>query len=219
MSGNLNWQGRVAPIHTLNQPLLLPYFLAGTRSVLGKSEPALHLSFSLFTLLAAFCFFRMVEDVSLSRAGPLTVLFVLGPHLLPGQNLMTDVPMMALGLAAMRAHWSAATRPVVGGIAAAAAMLTKYTSLVLGFVFVLDGILGKRRAPIVSAAIAAAVLVLWSLFNYVDYGGIHLLERPAAGSLGLLRPDRVAAWLICLGAVAPCSLPASLFSGGPERDS
>jgi 4-amino-4-deoxy-L-arabinose transferase-like glycosyltransferase len=78
--------------------------------VLGKSEPALHLSFSLFTLLAAFCFFRMVEDVSPSRAGPLTVLFVLGPHLLPGQNLMTDVPMMALWLAAMRAHLSAARR-------------------------------------------------------------------------------------------------------------
>ena len=206
MSGTVHWGDHPEPVHAQNQPLLIPYFLAIASATLGESEVMLHLAHSAFSLMAAVLFYLMARGIAPENAVLLTTLFVLGPHFVPSQNLMTDVPMTAFWLGALYAHWARPSRPILGGLWTGAALLTKYTSLVLGFVLVLHGILCRNRAAILSVSVAAGMLVTWCVFNYFDYGGIHILQRPVLGVARPPLPNRAVAWLICLGAISPFSV-------------
>ena len=224
MSGEVFWRDHPRPAREENAPPLVPYFFAVSGWLSGDSdgtagEVKRHLAYSLFTLLGTLLFYHLARGVSEQRALFLTALFVLGPHFVPGQNLMADVPATVFWLGALAAHWSPRSRPVLGGLSAVAALLAKYSSLGLGAVFLLDAAVRRRRAALVSALVMAGGLAAWCGFNYLEYGGIHMFDRAAS------QPGRppwfltVLAWLICLGAVSPFSLLALPLLGrsGPGR--
>jgi hypothetical protein len=58
-----------------------------------------------------------------------------------------------------------------------------------------------------------AALAAWSLFNFVDYGGVHIAARDASYSNGwLLQLQEAVAWTVALGGLTPLGLIAAIQS-------
>ena len=137
MSGMLNWGGVNEPIYDTNQPHLYFYLLAGWASVFGYSEIALHALQSLFALACVVLFHRQALRFCPGVAVWLTALLVLGPAFVVEQNLMVDVPLLALWLLFFellllhRDSPAQTRRYVLAGLVCGAAVLTKYSSLTL----------------------------------------------------------------------------------------
>ena len=98
MSALLNWHNTAEPIAEINQPHLFFYLQALVTIVFGRSELAQHLLVTGVTSVAVVLFYRLAVLVAPGRPLLLTALFALGPAFLPGQNLMVDVPLVALWL-------------------------------------------------------------------------------------------------------------------------
>lgn len=220
MQGIVHWGAHAEPIHHLNQPHLFFYMLALVRVLFGPSLAWAQGLVSLFTALGIASFYRLWRDVVGTRGsvtGP--ALLFLGPAFIPGQNIMTDAPLLALFCAFAASLVHARGANVARGLwlaalFAALACLVKYTSLVLLPVLALDVFLRGPQARKHAAVLALPVLalVLWSLFNLADYGGVHLLERPiATAQFSALEAfgitlGRGALWVVALGALVPFSL-------------
>ena len=211
MSAGLSWTKAREPIHAVNQPHLFFYFLAATMDLAGDSDVAFHLVESCFTVAALLFFHALARRFAPRDALLLTSLFVLGPAVLPGQNVMCDLPMLAFWLAFL---WALLTPrrgfhlayPLLAATAAAAACLIKYTSLILLPVLAFDLWWRGEWRRLWVLLIPTAVLGLWSLCNYLDYGGIHLLGRESNAKHPEALFGRLVVFFICLGAVTPFSV-------------
>lgn len=210
MSATLSLSGAMWPASSINQPPLLLYGFGAVMAIFGESEVAFHLFVSLFSGLAILFFHDLGRRLCPRSALPLTVAFALGPAFLPGQNLMMDVPLVAFWLAffrlLIRGPGTETPRYAAAAAVAGAACLVKYTSVVLLPLLLVPVIARRewRRAGVV--LIPIGILAAWSIFNLLDYGGVHLLERGAyvGEHSGLV--ERSEAWLKCLGGVAPFSI-------------
>jgi 4-amino-4-deoxy-L-arabinose transferase-like glycosyltransferase len=228
MSGTVNWKDTAEPIHVLNQPPLLFYVYAAAMAVFGESLLALHGLMALCALAAIVFFYALACRLAAKRPLFLTALLALGPVFVPSQNLMTDVPMLALWLAALlplfpdarrlrsagdppNAHeWPSVGKPVTSYLLSALfislACLVKYTSLVLIPLLFLAILLDRRRRALWTVLVPLAALAAWSAWNLAEFGGVHLLGRPTPGLSVRTLLHRAAAWVIGLGAVSPFSV-------------
>jgi hypothetical protein len=215
LSTTLSLSGEILPVSSINQPPLLPYGFSAVLAIFGESEVALHVFLSVFTALAIFLFHDLGRRLCPRSALALTVAFALGPAFLPGQNLMTDVPQVAAWLAfswlLIRPPEGRAPRYAAAAAVAGAACLVKYTSVVLVPLLLVPVVARRewRRAGVV--LIPIGVLAAWSIWNLLDYGGIHLLERAAHVGEHSGLAERGEAWLACLGGVAPFSIAVVPF--------
>jgi hypothetical protein len=213
MSGLVNWGDTAAAIHAVNQPHLLFYLMAAVMKVApAHLELALHVVWWLFSGLTIALFHRLARELDLPRPLTWTAIFCLGPAFIPSQNLMVDVPLVGLWLAFFYTliafdGWGSL---LAAAVLVATACLVKYPSLIL--VPILGLVIARSRRPraLTLLLIPFGALAAWSLFNWWDYGGIHILERPiATGAVpGLLRRlgvigARAGLWLVALGAVSP----------------
>ena len=220
MSQLLNWGDSATPIHKQNMPHLLLYLMAAVmKAAPGHFELALHVVWALFSGLAIATFHALARAVEAPRPLLWTAIFCLGPGFIPSQNLMLDVPLLAVWMA----FFCALAQEDGGGLMAAAvlaavACLIKYPSLVL--LPILSLAIVRRRGAgrgglgeLSLLLIPLGALAGWSLFNWFDYGGIHILERPIAtgAALGLGRRlaglvSRGMLWVVALGAITPFSV-------------
>ncbi len=220
MRARVFWASAPAPAHELNQPHLFFYLLAGLLTASASIE-ALHLAMGAFTAAALYGTYRLVractdrDDLGLFAAAALG----LGPALAPSQNLMTDVPLLALfvlSFAVLSTEPTSARRLVAAGSAIAAACLVKYTGLALLPIFAW-WLWRHPRRPLWALGIPLAVLAAWSAFNVWDYGDVHLLGRrialaedaPSAPAAVGLAFGRSALFVLTLGAMAPFTLAFS----------
>jgi hypothetical protein len=223
MSHLLNWGDSATPILEQNQPHLLFYLMAlGLKLAPAHWEAALHLLWALFSGAAIWLWYALARELSAPSPLLWTALLCLGPAFLPAQNLMVDVPLLALWLAFFlllaRAEKAPPTasfhlgRLALAGLVLGAACLVKYTSLVLVPIFALAVLWRAGRRGLWLVLVPLAVLAAWSVLNWMDYGGVHLLSRRTAAAGGGawreigVRSVRGALWLIALGAVTPVSL-------------
>lgn len=211
MSGPLNWDGIDEPIWRTNQPHLWFYLMAGWGSLFGWSEPAMHALTALAALAATLLMRRLAQAVAPAHADWLAALFLAGPAVAAGGNVMVDVPLVAcwLALGVALCAWPADGRQHrrFGAAAAAlsAALLVKYSSLCLLPVLWAALVWERRWRQLWAGLVPLAVLAAWSAFNWWDYGGIHLIGRTTAGSgegLGRL----AVGWTMVLGAITPAGL-------------
>ncbi len=214
MSGTLNWAGIDEPIHRANQPHLYFYLLAGWGVLFGFAEIPLHLMQALFALAAILLFHRLATRIAPPHALALTALLALGPAFLVGQNLMVDVPLLALWLAFFLCltdvDAASQTRRFLGAAAfCAAACLVKYSSLVLLVVLAAGIVLEGRWRQAWALLVPVGVLAAWSAFNIADYGSIHLFDRPADHDRVSRLYDVAMAWLATLGGVLPLGVLAA----------
>ncbi|HEX6941812.1 MAG TPA: glycosyltransferase family 39 protein, partial [Gemmatimonadaceae bacterium] len=215
LSQRMNWADTIEPIFNINQPLLVPYAFATVMLASGSSELALHVFMVIPTMLAIVFFHRLASIAAPCRATWLTGIFALGPAFLPGQNLMTDVPVIACWLIAfallLRPGEQRGAKGLLGaGGAIGAAVVTKYVSIVLLPIFAAV-VLRRGRSLWVYIAMPIAVLVAWSLFNIADAGAIHLFGRPRPSLSWVGYRDRLIEVVAGLGALSPFVL--SLLPG------
>ena len=209
LSQTINWHNTQEPIFTINQPPFLSYFLALILVVGGGSELVLHLAWSIFSLAAIVAFYLLAEPSSRPTAMFLTGLFVLSPGFMPGQNLMFDIPLMAVWLLFFLALLSARSDPggrkyFLAACCMTIALLIKYSSLVLPCVFIITVLYRRDWKALAYLALPFGALALWSISNYFDYGAIHILGRtinPGAPVFALMK--RFIAITAGLGLVSP----------------
>jgi hypothetical protein len=210
MSGEMFWgDTHSEPIHHTNQPHLTYYMYAAVMALFGPSELLLHCVIAAFSLLAILFFYQLAESTGTAYAPALTTMFCMSPVFLVSQNLMTDVPLIALWLLFFRlilCDQTTATRLSLAALTVGIACLVKYTALVLLPLLFITIVLRRRYQLLWVLGIPVIVLVGWSIFNYLDYGGIHILSRNAAPWDKGPIADRVISWIICCGAVMPFSI-------------
>lgn len=222
MSGPLNWGRDVEPIHHTNQPHLYFYLMAAWGWLFGWSEIAMHALMAIFTGWAILAFHRLAAWLRPDAALAASALFALGPAFVVLQNTMVDVPLVAVWIAfhgALLNPESPARRRY--GVAAgwcAIALLIKYSSLILLPALVLYALLERRPRQAAWVLLPLAVLGLWSLFNLLDYGSVHIAGRKGTPHSAADAEQMAANWMVMLGAMAtftPWALGAWLQRGQP----
>jgi hypothetical protein len=214
-----------APAWRIHHPPLLPFFLAAVSWLDGgrQREVPLHLGMSLFTVLTAWSMFSLAERF---RAPPAfaSLAVVLSPIVLPGANVMTDLPALALGVTAVLLHVRGVDQQssfhlVLGGLVAGLAFLTKYNAAALVPVLGLYSILQRRWRTLLALLIPLAVAALWCLHNLAVYGRLHVLSH--VGDPHHPVGQSVVAGLVIIGAavfwiplVARRDLFSALAAGG-----
>lgn len=220
MSGPLNWEGIDEPIWRTNQPHLWFYVMAGWGRLFGWSEPAMHALTALAALASALLMRRLGQAVAPAQADWLAALFLAGPAVAVGGNVMVDVPLvgcwlaMGVALCAWPGEGRQHLRFGAAAAALAAALLIKYSSLCLLPVLWIALLWERRWRQLWAGLMPLAVLAAWSAFNWWDYGGIHLIGRATAGS-GESAVRFAAGWTMVLGAITPAGLvwAAALLPG------
>jgi 4-amino-4-deoxy-L-arabinose transferase-like glycosyltransferase len=212
MAGTVHWGPTAEPVSAINQPHLFFYLLAGVMAAVGEREWAFHALEAAFSLGAIVFFYLLARRWTPAHALYLTALLALGPAFVPSQNVMVDVPILCLWLACfwalLRAFDSA--RPTrydaTAGVTAGLACLIKYTSLVLLPILTLAVAFRQRWRLAWVLALPLGALAAWSLFNYLDYGHVHLLTRDQGSRPSGIFVTRCLEWLICVGGVTPFSV-------------
>jgi hypothetical protein len=219
MMGAVNWGESAEPIHHVSQPHLLFYLMAAVMKLApAHVELAMHVVWVAMSIATVLVFYGLARALDVRRAAGWTAAFCLGPAFVASQNLMVDVPLVGLWLASFwllaRAEGQRAGARLAGAAAVVgAACLVKYTSLALLPVLGLAIWWRGERRRLAVLLVPVAMLAAWSLFNWLDFGGVHLFERPVttAKAPGLLSTvaliaGRAGLWLIALGAVVPATL-------------
>lgn len=212
MSGMLNWGDFNEPIHRTNQPHLYFYLMAAWAGLFGWSEHSMHALQSLFVGGALCGLYRLAHQFISDRAVLATAMVALSPAFVIGQNSMVDLPLLCLWVWFFSALVEfRRTKSIVviwlAAILCALAMLIKYNSVVLYPIMCLVVWLVHGRSGWAALVLPVLSLAAWSSFNLLDYGGIHIRDRPTPGSLssGAI-VEQALNWILVLGAIAPTSL-------------
>ena len=127
----LDWDEGPHPAYQNYHPPLKYYYHALWLIVFPRSEWSLHVSYVPFVALTVVSLMWLAKRFA---CPPLAVamLWMLGPGYLPGQNVMLDVPVMALGLTATALFVRAVdhdrlAHAVWAGALLGTALLTKYS--------------------------------------------------------------------------------------------
>jgi hypothetical protein len=212
------------PANEVLAPPVLPYWWAAGMKLLGP-RPFLWKAWLLpFSLLLTFSLHALCRRFTRGIELPLVTLLVLSPGILPGLNLMLDVPALALGLAALAVFCRSCERGSIllvlaAGLITGVAMQTKYTAFVVPAVLVTHGVLVQRwRLGVLAAGLAILLFTGWECFIARTYGTSHfvlaLKERyePIWTRAVLLVP-----LIGILGSIAPAGLVLNLAALGYSR--
>ena len=167
------------PAIELLNPLGLPYWLAGAFALGGESELVAKLSLFPFLLLFAFAVRGLLRRFVGVHEAALTWAIGLSPAVLPGINLMLDLPSLALVLAALNLFCSACdsgspARAALAGAITGVAMQTKYSALVGPGVMLAYGFVHGRVAfALLAGVVATAVFGVVEGAVLARYGRSH----------------------------------------------
>jgi len=183
MSGLINWGDVPTPMYKHNQPPLLFYVISMTAYFFGFNEISLHLLLSIFTFLSLLFFQKIISLFYSKYSLTLFLLFAFSPALIVNQNIMTDVPLLSFILISFYYLIKATTTNkwkyyIIAALFIAFGILTKYTIIPLFLVFFIVIWLKKDYTKLSVILIPIGALFLWSIWNYLEYGSIHLLDRP-----------------------------------------
>jgi len=211
MSGMLSWGDDFQPIYHTNQPHLYFYLMAFWGSQFGWTETSMHLLMSFFTFWAVYAFYRIANFSSPDSAIIPTALFALSPAFVVGQNSMVDIPLIAVWIgfywALLNPKMNERNRYLIAAVLCSAALLIKYTSLILLPALVFHMLFRKQYKQLVWGLLPIFVLAIWSAFNFYDYGGFHILERNI-GNRTSSYSELAVSWLGTLGAITPFAILA-----------
>jgi hypothetical protein len=218
--GMMVWDKPEPAIHRL-APAVLPYYWGLAIHLLGESPVLWKLWLLPWVTVLAIALRMLLARFAPRWQDPLLVLLVFSPVLLPGLNLMLDIPALALSLAAVALFASACDKDrrlwaVAAGLTAGLAIETKYTGLVgppllLGYGIVFR----KNRLAAYAIACASLVFVGWEAALACRYGESHFVYQLLHGSNGYVSfLDLCGALCPILGAVAPGLLLLGMLAAG-----
>lgn len=203
MSGLINWGNSPEPMYEHNQPPLFFYLICIIQQFFGNSEIALHLLLSIFTFLALFYFYKITKFLDVKSPLIILTIFAFCPAFVVNQNLMTDIPILALTLGIMYylfkgQKWGSLKFYLVSTILLSAGLLIKYSLLPLFFVVLITILATKRYKKAIVLIVPLITLLLWSLWNFLEFGSLHILTRPKSG----FEINKIAAFGGTLGAIS-----------------
>lgn len=207
LSGSINWNGLSEPIHHFNQPPLFFYLIAIFGESFSYNEFPLHFLLSIFTGLVIYFSYKLSKIFTPSHPLVTTALITLNPALILNQNLMVDIPLLAciLGFTyylQSQKTWQAALILSIG-------LLIKYTVLPLLIVLFVFSIKDKNLGKIILSFIPVLVLSVWSIWNYSEYGSLHLAGRPV--DFNWIKPfKQLISFIITLGSLSLFVWPIAL---------
>jgi hypothetical protein len=182
------WYDEPMPANEVLAPPVLPYWWALSQIIVGDLPWAWKAALFPWSLLLIFSLYGLFHRLCLGLEEKFTWATVLSATLLPSLNLMLDVPALALSLAAINYYLRAADRnsmflAAFAGLAAGAAVQTKYTGLLAPGVIFLYALLYRRWSCWLAASlIAAQVFVTWELLTALLYGSSHFLTALGNGT-------------------------------------
>lgn len=208
LSGYINWDNNAEVMHSFNQPVLFFYLIAIVGSVFSFEEVPMHLLVSVFSFLALL-YFNKCQKALYPNSGyiPL-ILFALCPAFIVNQNVMTDVPLVALMLgflyhlivASTQNQWANYTK---AALFLSACLMIKYTVLPLFIVFCIALLLRRHFKQAVTLFIPIGILLLWSWWNMVEFDGVHLLNRSTNTLTAKSFGNGLLAFFGCMAAILP----------------
>lgn len=206
MSACINWGDDIQDMYCSSQPALYFYLLAITGSISNWSLTALHLMQSLFTLIALYFFYATARTLAPRHAIWLTLILGTNAAFLVNQNLMVDMPILAMGM--MVLYFSLKPEPGPGAYASAnlaigLGFLMKYTSIAFAPVIALSILLRKKWWMVLWAAIPGILFLLWSGLNYSEYRRIHLINRVPEPFDAEMLWQKVLAFVMVMGSITP----------------
>ena len=218
------WYYAPQPAMEVLAPPVFPYTWAAARVLCGERPWAWKWAMLPWCLLLAWAVYALLRRFAPGMEGPLTVMTMLSPAILPSINLMLDVPALALSLTAVYLFLIACDRDSIGqavwaGLFAGLAMETKYTGVVAPAVMLLAAATAGRWRLWPAAAVAAAqVFLSWEWLMALLYGRSHFLTslRSASGSL-LGKGALVAIFFSYLGGLAPFLVVLGMAALGMRR--
>ncbi|HEB52747.1 MAG TPA: hypothetical protein ENI87_05790 [bacterium] len=170
------WTIMVAPVHS--------YYWAPAIAWFGDSVIAWHLWFLPVQWLFCFGLLHLLRRWLRRGVAPVAVAIALGPAVLPGLNLMLEVPMLSLGLASLglllRSFDRRAIAPALfAGVLFGLALQTKYSALAFFGPWLLwTGLRGRWREGLVGlTAAAATALGIEGLLSWSHGGGSFFLQQ------------------------------------------
>jgi hypothetical protein len=223
---SLFWNDVPSPAIEVLAPPLFSYYWSIAIRLFGENPLLWKLWLLPLSLLLVFSLAALFRRFATGQELLLTCLTILSPVFLPGFNLMLEVPVAALALAALalflRAHdrdsyaWGA-----LAGFVAGLAMQTKYTAFVTPVLMMLYAILfGRIRLGLLAAAVAAAFFWSFEGFIALRAGHSHLLyQSQVYGSVNLLKKYLYLSWplVTLMGGTAPALALLGLVALGARR--
>lgn len=212
MTGLVVWGNNQSPAYEHNQPALFFYLIALFSSIFGLSEISLHLFLSLFTFLSLYYFQQITYFLSLPHKNTLLTLFSFSPALIINQNLMVDVPILALLMAmtyyVVKANHSGKyLHYILAAALLGVGLMIKYSILPLIVVLIIVIVLKREYKKLFVLLVPLTMLFSWSLWNSIEYGSIHILDRRAGG----IHINSLWAFFACAGSISVFSI--SFISG------
>jgi hypothetical protein len=169
------------PANTFLVPPVLPAWLAAGGRLFGDDFVVLKLWLFPITVLFTASMLSLLRRFAPGREAPFLILTVFSPAILPSINLMLDVPVLALGLAATVLTLRAVDErslpmSLAAGLVAAMAMETKYTAFTLPAVFLAFGWLqGQMKIAIAASLTAVAGFAGCEAAIALVHGDSHFL--------------------------------------------
>jgi len=207
-SFTINWddpQGHDQPGFTINNPPLVYAYYAAVTAVAGESEVTLHLAGLVFPATALLAMVWLGRRFARGGVGPAVALLGASGFLVLAHNIMLDVPLVALILAALALFIGGVDaddprRLWAGALLVAAVCLTKYTGL---YVIPLAGAyvaLQRKPRHLLYLLLPVGLFGAWCLHNQLVYGFLHFVSSSSILSrAGTVFPNRIASVLICMG--------------------
>lgn len=173
-SGRINWQQITEPTWNVSiSPPGFSYWLAGWMACGVTGEVGLHVASSFWLLvlgLSSYSWARRLGSCPVSVA----MLVVCGPLVTAGQNLMLDVPMLALASSSIVLYFRACEENSAGwaaaaGLTAGLAVNVKYSAIVAIAVMGIDAIVSRRWRMLAAAATGLLLLAAGQLASWLVY--------------------------------------------------
>ncbi len=183
MSGYINWGDSPTPMYEHNQPPLFFLVIGIVNKLFNLDEMTLHVLLSIFSFLALFYFQKIIQLLQIKKTGIYLTLLAFNPAFIVNQNLMTDIPILACALV----FFYFLLKSILGQgdknisyamIALSFGLLIKYALLPELIVAIIGLLLSKKFKQLTMLLIPVITLTLWSMWNYYEFGEIHLFGRP-----------------------------------------
>ncbi|HKQ62717.1 MAG TPA: hypothetical protein VJS92_15610, partial [Candidatus Polarisedimenticolaceae bacterium] len=210
------WVQWPTPVVEELTPPLVPYWWAIALAV-APAQPLLWKLWLLpFALLLVFALHALLRRFARGVELPLTVLTALSPAVLPGFNLMQDVPALALALSALALFLAA--RPAAAGGIGGLALQTKYTAAAILPVMALRALLTRRLRPaLIAVPLAVLVFLGWEVWVTTRYGTGMFVGQLRSDVWWYARAAMVLPLLQLLAGAAPLLVPLGLAALGASR--
>ncbi len=221
----LFWDQSPVPANHSLAPPVIPYWLSVVMRFLGGGPAGWKVSLLAFHLLLVVALGGVFRRFCRPLEHPLVAMTVLSPAVLPGLNLMLDIPALAVGLGGLclffrAVDWNSGSVATAAGFVIGLAMETKYTTFVVPAVCLLYGaITGRRRLAVVTGATAVVLFGAWETFVVWRYGESNFLwnVRSQGESLWTKCSHLAMPLLTLMGGVAPATMVLGLVALGRRK--